>query len=162
MLTLCSLPFELALIYVLVLVKAQRLGAITAEDTQRMVEEHQFEPSEESQCSRGFFASPVVQQLAAQSLLTLSKSAGLTVAALWVVTDLLLLSYPGPDALVLGSVASVACLLALLTELSSWLRWLPKSIERFQHVAATASRSPSISALVSMRGRKKVVKGFRV
>jgi hypothetical protein len=150
-LTLCSLPFELALIYVLGLVKAQRLGAAAAEgsDSQRMVEEPEGEPEpgppEESARWRGVFASPAVHRLAAQSLLTLSKSAGLAVASLWVVTDLRVLSLapPGPGAAILGSAASVASLLALLAELGSWLRWLPKSMERFRHLAATAGQSAS-------------------
>ncbi len=154
-LTLCALPFEVALIYVLSLVKAQRLGAITAEDSQRMVEEYQVEPSEEH-CPEGFFSSHVVQQLAAQSLLTLSKSAGLSIAVLWVVTDLLHLlpTSPGSGSVLLGSVASMASLLVLLTELGSWLHWLPKSIKRIQRVATTASLSPQagFTAEVSMRG----------
>jgi len=106
-----------------------------------MVEERQVELSEQSGCSRGFFSHPAVQQLVAHLLLTLSKSAGLLIATVWVMTDLLILlpSSPCPGAVVLGSVAFIASLLALLTELGSWLLWLPRSMERFRHVAATTS-----------------------
>ena len=69
----------------------------------------------------------------ARFLLTLSKLGGLAVSAAWVITDLLLVASaaPGQGTLILGSIATVASLLVLLVEFATWIRVLPKAVERF-------------------------------
>ena len=70
---------------------------------------------------------------AAKLLLTLSKSGGLAVSAIWVLTDLRILidSAPGQGSLILGSIAAAASLLMLLVEFGIWLYLLPKALRKF-------------------------------
>jgi len=69
---------------------------------------------------------------AVKLLLTLSKSGGLAVSAIWVLIDLRILmdSAPGQGSLILGSIASAASLLMLLVEFGIWLYLLPKALEK--------------------------------
>ena len=75
---------------------------------------------------------------AAKLLLTLSKSGGLAVSAIWVLTDLRILidSAPGQGSLILGSIAAAASLLMLLVEFGFWLYLLPTALEQLGKVLA--------------------------
>ena len=70
---------------------------------------------------------------AVKLLITLSKSGGLAVSAIWVLMDLRILmdSAPGLGSLILGSIAAAYSMLMLLFEFGGWLCLLPKALKKF-------------------------------
>ena len=114
--TLCSLLFDLAVIFVMAVLKKEDLS------------EDGVLPS-----LLGAKCSAVVNLL-----LTLSKSGGLAVSAIWVLLDLRILidSAPGQGSLILGSVAAAASLLMLLLEFGIWLYLLPTALDKLSKLIA--------------------------
>ena len=110
--TLCSVLFDMLVILVMFMIKNEDLGG---------------NKQDGGACS-------CLLGKAVKVLLTLSKSGGLAVTAIWVLIDLRLLidSAPGQGSLILGSIAAAASLLMLLLELGIWLYLLPKAIKKLR------------------------------
>ncbi len=117
--TLCSLVFDLFVIFVLYQVKRKTL---------------------EVDSENGVLLSLLGAKYTAvvNLLLTLSKSGGLAVSAIWVLLDLRILldSAPGQGSLILGSFAVAASLLNLLLEFSIWMYLLPTALKNFSRLLA--------------------------
>ena len=119
--TLCSLLFDLLVISAMYVIKKRSLEKDS-------LSEDGVLPS-----LLGAKCSAVVNLL-----LTLNKSGGLAVSAIWVLLDLRILidSAPGQGSLILGSVAAAASLLMLLLEFGIWLYLLPTALDKLSKLIA--------------------------
>ena len=113
--TLCSLLFDILVIFVMFLIKKE--GFEEGENEGNGVISRLLG----SKCTK-----------AVKLLITLSKSGGLAVSVAWVLMDLRILvdSAPGQGSLILGSIAAAASLLMLLVEFGGWLYLLPKALKK--------------------------------
>jgi hypothetical protein len=100
---LCSLLFDLRVIWLMLNIKDGGL-------------EH---GREDHSCVSGLLGPKYAK--AAKLLLTLRKSGGLAVRAIWVLTDLRSLIYSASGSLIQGSIAAAVSLLMLLVEFGFWL-----------------------------------------
>jgi hypothetical protein len=117
--TLCSLLFDFYVMHGMFLIKKEDLAT----------------EIEDLGCLARLMGAKYAK--AAKLLLTLSKSGGLAVSAIWVLTDLRILidSAPGQGSLILGSIAAAASLLMLLLEFGYWLLLLPKALKQIREPA---------------------------
>ena len=117
--TLCSLFFDLMVVFGMFAVKDESLNEST---------------------SVGFWDKMLHHMLGhkwaelVKFLITLSKSGGLAVSTAWIIKDLVAVSTaaPGQGTLILGSITAAASFLVLLAELWAWAKLLPKAVERFK------------------------------